>query len=294
MTKFVPTILQLIQAMRPKQWTKNLFVFAGILFALKFFNFPLLLTVMAAFAAFCALSSSVYLINDINDADGDRRHPVKRLRPVASRQLSVPSALTAASVLAAGSLTAALLLGLPFFLTSLAYFLLMLLYTFVLRDLVILDIFTIAAGFVLRAVAGVVVISVQLSPWLVICTVLLALFIALGKRRHELMVLNKAEEHRAILNEYNPQLLDQMISAVAGSTVMAYTLYTLWPETVAKFGTHNLVYSVPLILYGIFRYLYLIYQKDQGGRPEELVVTDLPLFLTLLFWTATLIAIIYS
>jgi 4-hydroxybenzoate polyprenyltransferase len=179
-------------------------------------------------------------------------------------------------------------------LATIAYAVLMLLYNFLLRDIVILDAFTIAAGFVLRAVAGVVVIGVALSPWLVICTILLSLFIALGKRRHELVSLaGAAVEHRRILDEYNPQLLDQLISAVAGSTVMAYALYTLWPETVAKFRTPNLVYTVPFVLYGIFRYLYLIYQKEQGGKPEEILLTDLPLLANILLWIGCLMAIIY-
>jgi 4-hydroxybenzoate polyprenyltransferase len=178
-------MIPLIGALRPKQWTKNFFVFAGIIFALKFFDLPLLLTVLAAFVVFCLLSSAIYLINDVHDLDGDRQHPVKKLRPIAARQISVPVALGGALLLATIGLTWALSLGTPFFLTALAYFVLMVLYTFVLRDLVILDTFTIAAGFVLRAIAGVVVIAVQLSPWLVICTILLSLFIALGKRRHE-------------------------------------------------------------------------------------------------------------
>jgi 4-hydroxybenzoate polyprenyltransferase len=159
--------------------------------------------------------------------------------------------------------------------------------------MVILDVFSIAAGFVLRALAGAVVIRVEFSPWLLICTTLLALFIALGKRRHELISLQEAVEHRKILDEYNPQLLDQLISAVAGSTVMAYALYTLWPGTIAKFGTTKLVYSVPFVLYGIFRYLYLIYKKEEGGRPEKILVTDLPLITSMVLWIASLMAIIY-
>ena len=285
-------MISLIRALRPQQWTKNFFVFAGIIFALKFFDGPLLLTVLAAFVIFCCLSSAIYLINDIHDLDGDRQHPVKCLRPIAAGQLGVPSALGTALILALIGLSGALALGAAFFLTALTYFVLMILYTFVLRDLVILDTFTIAAGFVLRAIAGVVVITVQLSPWLVICTILLSLFIALGKRRHELVTLGNGT-HRRILDEYNPELLDQMISAVAGGTVMAYALYTLWPETIAKFGTHNLVYTVPFVLYGIFRYLYLIYHEEKGGRPEELLVTDGPLFIDILLWIMTLLLIIY-
>jgi len=284
----------LIRSLRPKQWTKNFFVFAGIVFSLRFFEAALLLRVIYAFSIFCLLSSSIYLINDINDAESDRKHPAKKLRPIASGQLSVGWALGIALVLASLSLLSAFYLDTNFAWVALSYFGLMLLYTFVLRDIVILDVFSIAAGFVLRAVAGVVVIAVELSPWLIICTILLSLFIALGKRRHELVTLSDvAVKHRAILDEYNPQLLDQLISAVAGSTIMAYALYTLWPETIAKFGTHNLVYSVPFVLYGIFRYLYLIYRKDQGGKPEEIVLTDLPLIIDLGFWIAALMVIIY-
>jgi 4-hydroxybenzoate polyprenyltransferase len=284
----------LLRALRPRQWTKNLFVFAGIVFSLKFFEPALLLKVTCAFVVFCFISSAVYLVNDVRDRDSDRKHPTKKLRPIASGQLSVPAAIAAAIILGLLSLTAAFWLDIPFAMVALAYFILMILYNFILRDLVILDAFAIAAGFVLRAIAGVAVIAVQLSPWLIICTILLSLFIALGKRRHELVTLSgKAVEHRKILDEYNPQLLDQMISAVAGSTVMAYALYTLWPETIAKFGTHALVYSLPFVLYGIFRYLYLIYQKEKGGKPEEILLTDIPLIINLALWIMSLMVIIY-
>lgn len=284
----------MIKILRPKQWTKNLFVFAGIIFALKFFEIALLLKVIYAFIVFCSLSSAVYIINDIKDRESDRKHPQKRFRPIASGEISIPLALGLAIVLLAGSFLAAFYLSFPFTLVALTYFVLMILYTYLLRDLVILDVFSIAAGFVLRAVAGVVVISVELSPWLIICTILLSLFIALGKRRHELVTLaDTAVEHRKILDEYNPQLLDQLISAVAGSTVIAYALYTLWPETIAKFGTPNLVYSVPFVLYGIFRYLYLIYRREKGGRPEEVLLTDLPLIISIFLWIVSLMFIIY-
>ena len=282
----------LLISLRPRQWTKNLFVFAGLIFSLKFFELPLLLTVIYAFIIFCALSSAIYLINDVRDAEGDRKHPVKKLRPIAAGKLSPTVAIVTAILLALISLIFSIYLSFSFFLVSLIYFLLMILYTFALRDMVILDTFSIAAGFVLRAVAGVVVIAVELSPWLVICTILLSLFIALGKRRHELVTLG-AGVHRQILDEYNPQLLDQMISAVAGSTVMAYALYTLWPETTAKFGTHYLIYSIPFVLYGIFRYLYLIYRKEKGSRPEELLLTDIPLLIDIMLWFGSLIFIIY-
>jgi len=284
----------LIKSLRPAQWTKNFFVFAGIVFSLKFFEINPLFKVIYAFIVFCFLSSSIYLINDVKDAESDRKHPVKKLRPIAAGQLNPIFAVFIALFLALIFLISSIFLNASFALIALIYFILMVVYTFILRDIVILDIFSIAAGFVLRAVAGVVVIAVNLSPWLVICTILLSLFIALGKRRHELVTLeSKAAEHRKIFDEYNPQLLDQMISAVAGSTVVAYALYTLWPETIAKFRTYNLAYSVPFVLYGIFRYLYLIYQKEKGGKPEELVLTDIPLMIDIILWIMSLMAIIY-
>lgn len=286
-------MIPLIRSLRPQQWTKNFFVFAGIVFSLNFFQAALLLKVVYAFMIFCFLSSSIYLINDVKDAESDKKHPTKKLRPIASGQLSPIFALCLSALLAIFALSAAFALNAMFAFTALSYFVLMVLYTFLLRDIVILDVFSIAAGFVLRAAAGVVVIAVELSPWLIICTILLALFIALGKRKHELVSLEAAVEHRKILDEYNPQLLDQLISAVAGSTVMAYTLYTLWPETIAKFKTHNLVYSVPFVLYGIFRYLYLIYQKEKGGKPEEILLTDIPLMIDIALWIVSLMVIIY-
>ena len=282
-----------LKTLRPAQWTKNLFVFAGIIFSLKFFEIALLLTVVYAFFIFCSISSAIYIINDIRDIDGDRKHPRKKFRPIASGQVRISVVLALALVLLALAIPAAFYLNFSFALVVLAYLVLMLLYTFVLREIVILDVFSIAAGFVLRAIAGVVVIGVELSPWLIICTILLSLFIALGKRRHELISLSEATGHRKILDEYNPQLLDQLISAVAGSTVVVYALYTLWPDTVTKFQTRNLVYSVPFVLYGIFRYLYLIYKKDKGGRPEKILLTDVPLLLDILLWIGVLLLIIY-
>jgi len=286
-------MMPLLKSLRPAQWTKNFFVFAGIIFSLKLFELPLLVNVIYAFGIFCALSSAVYLINDLRDIEGDRLHPTKKFRPIASGQVSLPLAVGLALVLLFIGLVAAFLLSQGFALVALVYVILMILYSFLLRDIVILDVFSIAAGFVLRAVAGVVVIGVELSPWLIICTILLALFIALGKRRHELITLSAAGAHRRILDEYSSQLLDQLISVAAGSTVMAYTLYTLWPETITKFSTNKLVYSVPFVLYGIFRYLYLIYKKDQGGRPEKILLTDLPLMIDLALWILALMLIVY-
>lgn len=286
-------MIPLLKSLRPTQWTKNLFVFAGIIFALKFFQIPLLINVVLAFLIFCALSSGIYLINDLRDIEGDQQHPTKKDRPIASGQVKLSAAVALAAFLLVFGLSAAVLLNQAFALVALLYVSLMVFYSFLLRDLVIIDVFSIAAGFVLRAVAGVVVIDVELSPWLMICTILLALFIALGKRRHELVTLATAGAHRKILDEYSPQLLDQLISIVAGATIMAYALYTLWPQTIIKFGTANLVYSVPFVLYGIFRYMYLIYKKERGGRPEKILLTDLPLMIDLGLWILVLMLIVY-
>lgn len=286
-------ILSLFKSLRPQQWTKNFFVFAGIVFSLQFFEIALLLKVVYAFVIFCMLSSAIYLINDVRDISGDRKHPKKKFRPIASGQVSIQVALGLALVFLIIAIPVSFYLDFSFALIAVAYIVLMVFYTFLLREVVILDVFSIAAGFVLRAIAGVVVIGVELSPWLIICTILLALFIALGKRRHELITLTEAAGHRKILDEYSPQLLDQLISITAGSTIVAYALYTLWPETIAKFGTKNLVYSVPLVLYGIFRYLYLIYKKDKGGRPEKILLTDLPLIINIILWIGVLFVIVY-
>ncbi|MFA6169222.1 MAG: decaprenyl-phosphate phosphoribosyltransferase [Candidatus Margulisiibacteriota bacterium] len=286
-------MIPLFLSLRPNQWTKNFFVFAGLIFSLEFFQITALFKAFDAFLIFCAISSAMYLINDLKDLAADQKHPIKKNRPIASGQVPILLAFYFAALLLLVSIPLSFYFSTPFGWVVIAYVLLMLCYSFFLKNMVILDVFSIAAGFVLRAIAGVVVINVVLSPWLVICTILLALFIALGKRRHELMTIDLATEHRKILEEYSPRLLDQLISAVAGSTVIAYALYTLWPETIAKFGTTSLVYSVPFVLYGIFRYLYLIYKKEEGGQPEKTLLSDWPLLIDILLWIVALMIIIY-
>lgn len=280
--------------MRPKQWIKNGALFAPLLFSQNLFNRPLFLKTLEAFGLFCLLAGSVYIINDLKDLQEDRLHPIKRKRPLASGQVSP----TLAGVIALVALTVSLIKGwelsVPFFEILMAYLLLQIAYTFFLKQQVILDIFSIAAGFVLRVVAGGLAIGVQLSPWLFICTTLLALFLAMAKRRHELVLLREeATEHRQILKEYSPYLLDQMMGVVTATTVMSYALYTISEETVAKFHTANLIFTLPFVLYGIFRYLYLVHQKVEGGRPEEILLTDRPLLLTVLGWTVTVFIVLY-
>lgn len=284
----------ILKSMRPHQWTKNFFVFAPLIFSENIFNFPLVLRSFFAFAIFCALTGAIYIFNDLRDVDEDRRHPVKSLRPIASGRLGKTPALTAFAFLCVLSLALSLLLSLNFFLLSLAYVLLQLAYSGWLKHIVILDVLLVAAGFLLRVIAGGVAIDVGLSEWLLICTFLLALFIALSKRRHELIFLEKdASSHRPSLKEYSPYLLDQMISVVTASTVMAYCLYTISEETIAKFGSSNLIFTVPFVLYGIFRYLYLIHQKNEGGSPEILLFKDRPFFLSILLWIFSAILILY-
>lgn len=286
--------LNLFLSMRPKQWIKNGALFAPLLFSQNLFNRPLFLKTLEAFGLFCLLAGSVYIINDLKDLQEDRLHPIKRKRPLASGQVSP----TLAGVIALVALTVSLIKGwelsVPFFEILMAYLLLQIAYTFFLKQQVILDIFSIAAGFVLRVVAGGLAIGVQLSPWLFICTTLLALFLAMAKRRHELVLLREeATEHRQILKEYSPYLLDQMMGVVTATTVMSYALYTISEETVAKFHTANLIFTLPFVLYGIFRYLYLVHQKVEGGRPEEILLTDRPLLLTVLGWTVTVFIVLY-
>jgi len=283
-----------LASLRPRQWVKNLFVFAAVIFSQQLFT-PLVWRAAAAFAIFCGLSGAIYLFNDVADVDKDRLHPQKKLRPIASGALSVRAALTVGVVLLAGCLAAAFSLSPAFGLTALAYSVLLTAYSAWLKHLVILDVLTVATGFVLRAVAGAVSVDVEMSGWLLICTILIALFLALGKRRHEYRTLTgDAAAHRPILAEYSESFLDQMISVVTASTVTAYALYTMSAETVAKFHTRLLPLTLPFVLYGIFRYLYLLYRRDLGGSPSDLVVSDRALLLDALLWMLATLAIIYG
>ena len=281
-------------SLRPTQWTKNLLVFAGLLFGHRLLDPLAALAAIRAFGVFCALSGVVYLINDIADRESDRRHPTKARRPIASGALPVPVAASAGLVLAAGALAAAATLGLDFTAVAVAYLGLQVLYSGPLKHIVILDVLTLAFGFVLRASAGAVAVQVEISHWLLVCTVLLALFIALAKRRHELVLLaDGAATHRPILGEYSAPLLDQMMTIVAASTLIAYVFYTISPETVAKFGTAWLGFTIPFPLYGIFRYLYLVHQREGGGNPSDLFLSDKPLLTCVALWALAVALIIY-
>jgi 4-hydroxybenzoate polyprenyltransferase len=284
----------LLQSFRPGQWTKNLLVFAPLLFAVRLFDPPSVVRAAAGFAIFCALSSVVYLVNDVMDRESDRRHPLKRFRPIAAGEVSVGTALATASLMGAVALGAAYALSPPFALVSAGYLGLQVLYSGPLKHIVIVDVLTIAIGFVLRAAAGAVVIDVVISHWLFVCTILLALFIALAKRRHELVLLaDGATSHRPILGEYSAYLLDQMIGVVTASTLIAYIFYTISPETEQKFGTSWLGLTIPFPLYGIFRYLYLVHRREGGGSPADLLLNDRPLLACVTLWVVAVVLIIY-
>src|SRR6266850_1993167 len=258
-------------SLRPRQWVKNLFVFAGLVFGQRLFT-PAVWPALGAFVIFCGLSGAAYLVNDVADRDQDRLHPKKRERPVAAARIST-------SVL----------------LVAVAYVVLLTAYSLWLKHVVIVDVLTVAVGFVLRALAGTLAIDVDVSGWLLICTSLIALFLALGKRRHEYLALGaEAARHRPILAEYTAGLLDQMIAVVTASTVTAYALYTMSPETVAKFHTQLLPVTLPFVLYGIFRYLYLLYRRQLGGNPSELFLNDRALLINTACWIAAVLLIIYG
>ncbi len=281
-------------SLRPRQWVKNFFVFAGLVFAQQLFS-PAAWVALAAFAVFCALSGAIYLLNDVADRERDRLHPQKRMRPIASGALPVARAVAIAVILLAAALGAAWLIAPPFALSAVAYVVLLGSYSAWLKHIVIADVLAVALGFVLRAVAGALAIGVAISGWLIICTLQIALFLALGKRRHEYISLGEAAvRHRPILAEYSAPLLDQMIAVVTASAVTAYALYTMSAETVAKFHTQLLPATLPFVLYGIFRYLYLLYRRQLGGNPSELFLNDRALLLNSACWMLAIVLIIYG
>jgi 4-hydroxybenzoate polyprenyltransferase len=285
---------QIFITMRPKQWIKNTVVFAALIFSQKLFDHHALLMSFLAFFLFCLIAGSVYLLNDVIDKEGDKRHPFKKLRPVASGSLSTATAITCAALLAIVSLGVAILVDGWFGVILATYYGINLAYSRYLKHLVIIDVMVIALGFVLRAVGGAVIINVEISPWLIICTTLLALFLGFGKRRHELVTMNEeAHNHRPILSEYSPYFLDQMISVLTASTVVAYALYTMSADVQTKLHTSHLNLTIPFVLYGIFRYLYLIHQKKSGGNPTSVLFTDKPLLINIVLWMITACIILY-
>ena len=284
----------LLKAMRPHQWVKNGLVLAALFFARQWEHLPSVIAAVVAFAAFCMLSSFTYLFNDIRDAKEDRLHPVKRHRPIAAGKLSPELAAVAGVVLLAGGLAFGFWVNLETGLVAASYVALTVVYQLGLKEVVILDVLAIAAGFVLRAVAGATAIRAEISPWLLICTVQLALFLALGKRRQEIIVLGEeAANHRASLGQYSTYLLDQMIAVVTASTVMSYALYTISARTVHMVGSTAMMYTIPFVIYGIFRYLYLIHTCGKGDAPDRVLLTDKPLLINVVLYLITALIILH-
>ncbi|HOQ36890.1 MAG TPA: decaprenyl-phosphate phosphoribosyltransferase [Acetivibrio sp.] len=274
---------------RPKQWIKNLFVFSALIFAKLVFEPAYLKTVFLAFLCFCMISSCVYILNDIIDADNDRLHPKKRTRPIASGLISKGEALVFLAVLLPVAIISGFLLHMYFGLILLVYFINNILYSIAVKHMVILDVMSIAVGFLLRVIGGGVVIEVYISQWILLCTLLLSLFLGFSKRRNELVVLeNGADSHRKILKEYSLEFIDNMLSIVTASTVMAYSLYTFSSK-----NNYFMMLTIPFVLYGIFRYQYIIYMKKEGGSPEETVLSDIPLMLCIFLWVAISVIILY-
>jgi 4-hydroxybenzoate polyprenyltransferase len=289
------TTALLATSLRPEQWTKNLLLFAGLLFGGRLLEFGAVITAMAGFAIFSALSGATYLLNDIWDREVDRRHPLKQSRPIASEQLDISTGAWSAAILIAGAVGAAWLLSPRLAGIAAAYVGLLFFYSTTLKHVVIVDVLAIAGGFVLRAVAGAIAVDVPIGSWLLVCTTLLALFLALSKRRHELVLLGEdASRHRPSLEHYSPYLLDQMIAVVTASTLIAYTVFATSADTAQRLGTSRLAFTVPFVLYGIFRYLYLVHQRLGGGSPAEMLLTDRPLLLCVALWAWAVMLLMYS
>jgi 4-hydroxybenzoate polyprenyltransferase len=287
-------LLHLLRALRPKQWTKNVLIFAGLFFDGRILDPQKFTRAAAAFVIFCFVSSAIYLINDVVDADKDRLHPKKRERPIASGALDSRLAVLAAIILLGVCLPLAFVLHSSFGITCVIYVVVMLAYDFFLKHVVIVDVMTIAAGFVLRVFAGTtVVIVTRFSPWLYVCTTLGALFIAINKRRHELLLLAQdANDHRSSLQEYSVAFLDEMTSLVTATTLTSYSLYTFSAPNLP--ANHTMMLTIPFVIYGLFRYLYLIHAKSLGGNPEDIVLSDRPLLICFMLWSLAAGLVIYG
>jgi 4-hydroxybenzoate polyprenyltransferase len=283
----------ILKTMRPRQWTKNLVIFAGLIFDRQLFNADSVVKTTSAVLLFCLVSGITYIINDLLDIESDRLHPQKKLRPLASGQLSQKAAITFTILLALVTFPAAFFLSTDFGVVCLAYFLLMLVYSKWLKNIPLIDVITIALGFVLRVAGGILVIKVAyLSPWLFVLTSLLALFLGFGKRRAELVLLNdQASSHRKVLQGYTIPLLDDLILVVLSATLIIYCLYTFSASVTPQ--SHAMMLTIPFVLYGLLRYLYLLRIKEVGGAPEEVLLTDRPIQITLILWALAVVIILY-
>lgn len=284
-----------LRILRPWQWSKNALVLGPLLFSHRLLKPQSLLDALIAFALFCLLSGAVYILNDIRDREMDRKHPLKSQRPLAAGTLSLGVAWAMFVVTIGVALGGAYAVDFWFGVLSTAYAVLMILYTLRLKSVVVVDVLVVAIGFLLRVVCGAVAIGEQFSAWLLLCTFFLALFLVLNKRRHEIRLLKgDARHHRKVLGEYSAYLLDQMIGVSTAGAVITYALYTRAEETVAHVGSSNLVYTIPFVVYGVFRYLYLVHEKNTGGSPELTLVTDVPMVMNVILWAAVSVLIVYA
>lgn len=285
----------LVKVLRPKQWTKNLALLAPLVFAERLTSKPDVIKALLAAVAFSFLSGSIYVFNDLADRDKDRLHPEKRHRPIASGALSPALAVLWGAVCMAGALGLAYRIALPLLYTCLAYVGLQVAYTLRLKQVAILDVMLIALGFVLRVVAGAKAIDVPVSNWLYLCTLCLALFLGFCKRRNELLLLEEgAGAHRANLLDYSPALLDQLIGTATAMTLVSYSLYTMSEDTVRVHHTDNLKLTIPFVIYGVFRYLYLVYKRAQGGSPEKILLQDKPMLVNVALFCAVAVGVLYT
>jgi 4-hydroxybenzoate polyprenyltransferase len=292
---YMASIKALITTMRPRQWLKNTIIFAALVFdrQLSIENWPAVLRTFLGFVIFCLLSGVVYIINDIADLEADKQHPIKKNRPLASGELSVNVARGFAIITLLIIIPLSFLLSPAFGIVAVSYLALNLAYSNWIKNIPLLDVFAIALGFVLRILAGVTLIEVaRFSPWLYVVTTLGALYIGFGKRRAELALLaDRANSHRKVLDGYTLPLLDQLITIVSGTTIIAYSLYTFSAPNLPD--NHAMMLTIPFVMYGIFRYLYLIEVKHRGGAPEEVLFSDHPLQITIILWGITILAIFY-
>ncbi len=291
---YIRTLKYVLLSMKPEQWIKNSFVFAALLFSQNLLNLSKDIKAIVGFIIFCMITSCAYIINDLIDLEKDKLHPTKSRRPLASGSLNKTTAVTTIVLLCFTGLFLAFYMNSLFGIIVLTYLLLNIGYSLYLKNIVILDVVTISAGFVLRVLGGAIIISVTASQWLVLCTILLSLFLGFSKRRHELVLLeDKASTHRKVLSYYSTYFLDQMIAVVTASTLICYALYTMSKDTIENLGTSKLIYTVPFVLYGIFRYLYLVHQKEEGGNPTEVMFTDKPMIINTILWVITSVIFIY-
>ncbi len=289
-------IIRIFELIRPKQWVKNLFVFAPILFAGKLMDLPMLLTNILAFASFCCISSSVYVLNDIIDVESDRVHKKKRYRPIAAGYVSIKQAKILFVFLIALTAVLSSMLPVLFLITISAYLVNNLLYSFKVKNVVLLDVFSISIGFILRVIAGAVAIDVSVSSWMIITTIFISLFLGISKRRAELSGPNQnnLEKQRKVLSDYDVVFVDQLNTIAATGTIISYALYTVSEKAVTAFHSDKLIYTTPFVLYGIFRYLYLLHQKNLGESPTQIVTKDVPIIINSLLWLITCAVIIYK